>query len=269
MGGRPALLLVGGPAPGSRAYTRNHLALVRSCCVQATVALRNAELVADLIEAERRAAAGRAALAAAHDLGKGLDWIRELSQRIPSRSDDPVRLRRDAQAIRDLASELAANVRVGVREAAAGLRAAAGTVPVGVLLDRLLADTARREVALPVCSIDPRVRDRSVGRDLEHALRPVLDNALRASPPQEPVRIHATQEPGSLRLSIRDRGSGLGPLARRRAFEPGFTTHAAAGGCGIGLAIAREVMKELGGSIALEAAVGGGTRAVVEVPWAG
>jgi signal transduction histidine kinase len=53
---------------------------------------------------------------------------------------------------------------------------------------------------------------------------------------------------------------------RARAFEPGFTTRAARGGCGAGLAIAREVAQQLGGSVHLEPAEGAGLRAVVELP---
>jgi signal transduction histidine kinase len=52
-----------------------------------------------------------------------------------------------------------------------------------------------------------------------------------------------------------------------RAFEPGFSTRWDGGGCGIGLAICREIASGLDGSIELRQPASGGTCAVVEVPF--
>jgi signal transduction histidine kinase len=53
---------------------------------------------------------------------------------------------------------------------------------------------------------------------------------------------------------------------RIRAFEPGFSTRRDGEGCGIGLAICREIIRGQGGSVELQQPDSGGTRAVVEVP---
>jgi signal transduction histidine kinase len=52
-----------------------------------------------------------------------------------------------------------------------------------------------------------------------------------------------------------------------RAFEPGFSTRRGGGGCGIGLAICREIASGLDGTIELQQPDSGGTCAVVEVPF--
>ena len=52
-----------------------------------------------------------------------------------------------------------------------------------------------------------------------------------------------------------------------RAFEPGFSTRRDGGGCGIGLAICREIASGLDGSIELRQPASGGTCAIVEVPF--
>ena len=52
-----------------------------------------------------------------------------------------------------------------------------------------------------------------------------------------------------------------------RAFEPGVSTRSNHGGCGIGLAICREIANGLDGRIELQQPASGGTCAVVEVPF--
>jgi signal transduction histidine kinase len=53
-----------------------------------------------------------------------------------------------------------------------------------------------------------------------------------------------------------------------RAFEPFFTTRAESGGSGLGLAVCRDLVGGLGGSIDLDSAPGVGTRVRVALPLA-
>ena len=68
----------------------------------------------------------------------------------------------------------------------------------------------------------------------------------------------------SLRVTVSDRGAGVGP-GRDKVFQPFYTTKKS-GGTGLGLAISRDIVRRHGGEIALEPRDGGGTEARVDLP---
>ncbi|MCX2865573.1 ATP-binding protein [Paucibacter sp. PLA-PC-4] len=69
-------------------------------------------------------------------------------------------------------------------------------------------------------------------------------------------------------LSVQDNGPGLSPAVESRLFEPFFTTKVAGRGLGLGLAMARDVLREMDGSISGHNAVDGGARFTIELPTA-
>lgn len=83
-----------------------------------------------------------------------------------------------------------------------------------------------------------------------------LRNAIEASPRGGRVRIEADLLPtpdgrGEVRIDILDDGPGPCADAQEQAFRPGFTTKP--GNSGLGLAICDEIVRQLGGLVALEA----------------
>ncbi len=65
---------------------------------------------------------------------------------------------------------------------------------------------------------------------------------------------------------VEDTGPGLSPEVLAHLFEPFFTTKPPGKGTGLGLALSREYVEADGGTLNLEPAPGGGTRAVVTFP---
>ena len=97
--------------------------------------------------------------------------------------------------------------------------------------------------------------------DLERALDALVENALRYSPPGSAVTIAAAAG----RIEVRDRGPGVAEEERELVFERfhrGTRRPAGPPGHGLGLAIARELAREWGGEVTIEAASGGGTAAM-------
>jgi signal transduction histidine kinase len=243
------------------------LEFAADACAQGAVAMGNARLAEDLLDAERQAATGRTAVALAHDLGKELDWIRQLAHRLPSIWRDETRSLRDLALLGTLADELAEVLRAFVRDATGPGPAAKGCVPLADLVDRCVREVERRHVGPGVIStLAGGAWEVQVDRDLRHALVNLLDNAMRAQPEGPPVHLFVDQEGEQVSILVRDCGPGLDSAVLARAFDPGFTTRADGRGCGAGLAIARGVVENLGGRIHLESAGRRGTRAVVEVP---
>ncbi|MFC6302673.1 DUF4118 domain-containing protein [Oerskovia jenensis] len=112
---------------------------------------------------------------------------------------------------------------------------------------------------LPLVRTDPGL--------LERAVANLTSNAVRHSPPGEPVRITASAGPREIELRIVDTGHGLSDESKVRMFEPfqrlGDTTGE---GLGLGLAVADGLARAVGATITPEDTPGGGLTMVVTVP---
>ena len=255
-------------ARSGRIYARRDLDFVERAASHAAIALANARLADELVVAERRASTGRLSVALAHDFGKELDWIRRLARRLPGRLGDRERALRDIRTIRELADELAVTTRDFVIGAADAVTLDPGFTSLAGLLERVIRNLSRIHPGARISqSAEARVREVLVDRGLGQVLANLLDNALRASPPSTPVHVFATIRARRLRISVADRGPGMSREEIARAFEPGFSRRRDGSGCGIGLAICREIAGGLNGNVELQQPESGGTCAVVEVPF--
>ena len=117
-----------------------------------------------------------------------------------------------------------------------------------------------------------------IGRALKNILANSLD-ALEDMPPERERRLSITLRPLSVtrggaparfaEIEIRDTGVGFEPEALRRVFEPYFTTRAARGGTGLGMAIAYRIVTDHGGRILAGGAPGRGAVVTVRLPVGG
>jgi signal transduction histidine kinase len=71
---------------------------------------------------------------------------------------------------------------------------------------------------------------------------------------------------GQVRIKVRDTGSGIPAEALSQIFEPFFTTKEDQQRTGLGLAVARSIIEQHGGEIAVESMPGKGTEFVVSLP---
>lgn len=71
---------------------------------------------------------------------------------------------------------------------------------------------------------------------------------------------------GHVRIRVRDTGSGIPPEVLSQIFDPFFTTKEDQQRTGLGLAVARSIVEQHGGEIAVESTPGKGTEFVVALP---
>jgi two-component system sensor histidine kinase ChvG len=104
--------------------------------------------------------------------------------------------------------------------------------------------------------------------DLETALMNLVENAVKFSPPGEPVVVTISgDEAGSrARIAVRDRGPGIPPQHLPKIFDRFFTTDADRDGTGLGLSIVRSVTQAHGGTITVDTKPGEGTTFLMEIP---
>jgi signal transduction histidine kinase len=89
-----------------------------------------------------------------------------------------------------------------------------------------------------------------------------------APPEVELIEVRGRVEGDRVVIEVCDTGSGIGPEALEHVFEPFFSTRAVDGGTGLGLSVSREIVQSYGGTITLHSALGCGTTARVELPFA-
>lgn len=114
---------------------------------------------------------------------------------------------------------------------------------------------------LPLISVDAEL--------LGLALRQLLSNALKYSPPSSSVTLRARVGDGNLILSIQDRGVGIEEADQRRIFEKFYRASPGrerAPGAGMGLAITREIVAAHSGEIRVESKRGQGTEFFISLP---
>ncbi|MEE4316837.1 MAG: ATP-binding protein [Erythrobacter sp.] len=122
----------------------------------------------------------------------------------------------------------------------------------------LLRDQIRQK-GLAITRPDPRsaaaarVRARHV--QLEQVLVNLLQNAVQAAGQGGEIALAIAARENSLQLSVTDNGPGVLPELQDSLFQPFVTSKRE--GIGLGLAIARDIMRELGGDLTHEATATG------------
>lgn len=118
------------------------------------------------------------------------------------------------------------------------------------LSERVVAACREQQDSIEIAFQGPgTARVLGVPRELEVALRNLLDNAISFSPRGGQVRVMLACEGAWARLEIEDDGPGIPPEERARVFERFFTRRKEGGGTGLGLAITRAIVQAHGGTI--------------------
>ncbi|HVY45245.1 MAG TPA: ATP-binding protein, partial [Minicystis sp.] len=233
--------------------------------------LARRELEAQLRHAQKMDAMGQLAGGVAHDFNNLLTVVTTCSELLLRgfHPDDP--RRPDAVEIRhaaELASALTRQLLAFSRKQPQNPR----PVDVGAIvanakkmLARLLGE--RIELAfdvaprLPLVHVDPA--------HVEQVLLNLAVNARDALPDggRIDVAVRAVDgPPEGVSLTVRDRGTGMDRATLAHAFEPFFTTKEPGKGTGLGLSTVYGIVKQAGGDVDVESALGVGTVVTVRFP---
>ncbi len=149
-----------------------------------------------------------------------------------------------------------------------------GTFTLAALIgevDRQFASSAFAQGTTWSCALEGR--DATVSTDAsrcQQVLGHLVANALKHTGDGGEVCVSAKVAGPAWRVTVIDDGPGIPPEHLDRVFEPFYrvprSEQSATVGDGLGLAVCRELVEQLGGSIALTPAPGGGIRATVDLP---
>ena len=118
--------------------------------------------------------------------------------------------------------------------------------------------------------IDEDLPSARIDRDLiAMALRQLLDNAMKYSKPGTKLVIQAEAAEGAIAITVKDEGPGIPVDEQARIFERFYRsprTRNRVPGTGMGLAIAREILRLHGGEISVSSRTGEGAAFRISVP---
>jgi signal transduction histidine kinase len=122
-------------------------------------------------------------------------------------------------------------------------------------------------VDLEVWPLGADVRVAADGARLKHVFSNLLDNALKHTPPGGRVELSGWSDAGGVWFSVKDNGEGIASEHLPRLGEKFFRAPGQeAGGAGLGLAIAREIVAAHGGNIQVRSELGQGSTFTFQLP---
>ncbi|MDP1026561.1 ATP-binding protein [Sphingomonas sp. KR1UV-12] len=139
-------------------------------------------------------------------------------------------------------------------------------VDLAALVDAVVEDF--RDLDAPVTFVEAeRLRMRLRPALIRRAVRNLIENAVKYG---EVAEVHIATAPASVAITVADRGPGIPPDRLAEVFDP-FTRletsrNRETGGIGLGLALARAIVQEAGGDIALANRPEGGLAATITLP---
>ncbi len=223
------------------------------------------------VEQERLAAIGELVRRVAHNVRNPLAGIRSLAELTRNELDSETEVHEHQSRIIQtvdrfdawLGDLLSASRPVEIVPTRTEVRSWLEQVRLGVTS---LAGAKNVEIVLKTESGPERARFDP--RHMEQAVVAILTNAVQVSPAGSPVVIETRTGAGNWMILIQDAGPGVPEEIKEDIFKPYFTTRR--DGTGIGLAVARRVIEQHGGSIEVRSGDAGahntGTMFVVRLP---
>ena len=224
-------------------------------------------LQAEAVRQERQATFGRIAAGLVHDLAHPIQNIGNNCRLMLQLYEDP-QYRQDFRRMID--REFPA-----IRRLLEDLRNLARPIPLErfpVDVGRVLQETCERANAIAAhagLSIELRPPPAPLVLEgdlfaLGRVLQNLLTNAVQATPPSGRIWLAAREQDGRAVIEVGDTGCGIAPERLPHVFDDYVTTKRR--GLGLGLAISKRIVEQLGGTIAVTSEVGKGSVFTVAFP---
>ena len=244
------------------------LAVIRDLTERKRAARERERLQEELAQAQKMESVGRLAGGIAHDFNNLLTVINgysELAMREYPVGDPNRRRLEQVHKAGTRAADLTRQLLAFSRKQAIDLKPLDLNLLLGNHLD-LFNRVVGEDVILTADlapGLSPILADKG---QLVQVLMNLIVNARDAMPEGGHVRVSTSAGNDEVVLRISDTGSGMDEATRQHIFEPFFTTKPEGQGTGLGLSTVYGIVKQLGGWINVETALGRGTTFILGFP---
>jgi two-component system, NtrC family, sensor histidine kinase HydH len=270
-----AAVLVGAFGAFAMRNQRRSLALAEQLrLAAATAALRERAETTErsLIRAEKLATIGTLAAGVAHEIGTPLGIISGRAEQLLARAGTDEAMRKGLTSIIGQVDKVSATIRQLLDFARVRPVDATAVAPAAALeAARALLEHRTRKAHVTI-DLDAPAALPDVAADsgqLEQVLVNLFLNAIDACDSGGHVRARAAtpnDDGARVWFEVSDDGCGIPDDALGRVLDPFFTTKKRGQGTGLGLTIAADIVKNHGGTIEIESAVGRGTTVRFSLP---
>ncbi len=223
---------------------------------------------AELLRHDRLAALGRFASLILHDVKNPLSVVRAYAELALHNLDNRERVADSAKVILKESDRLGALVNELLDYARGEIRLALEAVHLKALVQCLMDSVAPRLAAARIATkVDvgydgPLILDE---RRMLRVLHNLTDNAIKAMPQGGTYTLTVAAHEGVCRISVADTGVGMSAQTKARLFEPFFSSFEA-GGTGLGMAIARSIVRAHHGELTVDSEPGRGSCLTLTIP---
>jgi len=247
-----------------------------------------------LYQADKLASLGQIAAGIAHDINNPLAWVQSNLVLLERYADPLVELVANAAERGETSKgvpvvDIAQNLEGAVKDSIEGVRRIASIISDLKMFSRVevmqeaeidvneALETSLRMVRNQIEQRAHVVRDFGViprtlanfGK-ISQVFLNLITNASRSfetpGVAKNVVSLRTWVDQDAIKVSVGDNGRGIPPEVQSKIFEPFFTMGSSEEGTGLGLTIARDAVKALGGEITLKSEHGVGTEFIVSIP---
>ncbi|GAB4538146.1 MAG: hypothetical protein Fur0020_06950 [Thermodesulfovibrionia bacterium] len=240
--------------------------LLNTISNQTSIAIKQAQLYSGRFISDRFASLGMMFATFAHEIRNPLTSLKTFTELLPERYNDPDFRETFKQVVLDDIEKINALLRDMFESSTLGWKGGECIFSLRGLIDEGIEYINKRFRNI-IIERDYKELDINIKGNrerLRQAFLNIIGNGCQAMSEGGVLRIGIISDSRDINISISDAGKGIAPHELGRVFEPFYTTKE--DGMGLGLLIAKEVVREHGGDITVESNPGYGTTFIIRLP---
>jgi hydrophobe/amphiphile efflux-3 (HAE3) family protein len=247
---RLAMILLG--ASRRDPYSSQELEFANTVAAQLAVALSWSRAADELGAVESMATRGTIAASLAHDIGKPIGVVWATARSMLDRGEMGEEQRRQVERMQQRADDALGIVDQLMEQSRRSGRDQE-LRPLGEVVSRAIVEIETRYPHRIPLRLSPGLPEIRFSFELHQAMLSLLDNACRATEPGDLIEVYVNLLDQLVVIEVVDSGIGMDSETRQRAFEPWFTTRFSREGYGLGLALCRSILRQVGGDVEIVA----------------